>query len=67
MLLVDTNQIVISDKFKHCNKGSKYFIGYEDNDITRPLCIVLPQMSGYIKHFDNGGKYSHLKQMMIVF
>ena len=22
----------------------------------RPLCIILPQISGYIKYFDNGGK-----------
>ena len=21
-----------------------------------PLCIILPQMSGYIKYFENGGK-----------
>ena len=25
--------------------------------MTKPLCIVLPQMSGYIKYFENGGKY----------
>ena len=23
----------------------KYFIGYNDNDIIRPLCIKLPQMT----------------------
>ena len=45
---------LLSDKFKHNNKGTKYFIGYEDNDIIRSLCIVLPEMSGYIKYFDNG-------------
>ena len=22
----------------------------------KPLCIILPQMSGYIKHFENCGK-----------
>ena len=42
--LVNVNQIVISDKFKHNDKGPKYFIGYKDDDIIRPLCIVLPQM-----------------------
>ena len=31
-------------------KGFKYFIGYKEDDIIRPLCIILPQMSGYIKH-----------------
>ena len=24
--------------------------------MIRPLCIILAQMSGYIKYFDNGGK-----------
>ena len=26
------------------------------DDVIRPLCIILPQMSGYIKYFDNDGK-----------
>ena len=40
--LVNVNQILISDKFKHCDKGFKYFIGYQNHDISRPLCIILP-------------------------
>ena len=36
--------------------GSKYFIGYQEDEIVKLLCIILPQMSGYIKHFENGGK-----------
>ena len=56
--LVDTDKIVISGKFKHRDNGSKYFVGYLDDDdddnIVRPLCIILPQMSGYIKYFDDG-------------
>ena len=48
--------MVTSDKFRHSDKGSEYFIGYKDDDIIRFLCIVLPQMSGYIKYFDNSGK-----------
>ena len=27
----------------------------------RPLCIILPQMSGHIKYFDNGGKNKSFK------
>ena len=56
--LVDTNKIVVSDKFKHSEDGFKYFIGYfhDDDNVIRPLCIILPQTSGYIKYFDNGGK-----------
>ena len=35
-------------------KGSfKYFIAYEDHYYMGPLCIKLPQMIGYVKHFDN--------------
>ena len=27
-----------------------------NNDVIQPLCVILPQMNGYIKYFDNGGK-----------
>ena len=50
----------MSDKFEHSDKGVKYFIGYKDDKIIRPLCIILPQMSWYIKSFDNGGKPSFM-------
>ena len=53
---VNVNQIVVSDKFKHNNEGFKYFIGYQEDGIVKPLCIILPQMSGYIKYFENGSK-----------
>ena len=55
-MLVNVNQIVIYDKFKHSNDGFKYFIGYEEGEIVKLLCIVLPKMRGYIKYFENGGK-----------
>ena len=42
--------------FKHSDDGFKYFIGYREGEIVKPLCIILPQMSGYIKYFENGGK-----------
>ena len=53
---VNVDQIVVSDKFKHNNEGFKYFIGYQEVGIVKPLCIILPRMSGYIKHFENSGK-----------
>ena len=59
--LIDTDKIVASDKVRHSDNGSKYFIGYLDDDIIRPLCIILPQMSGYIKYFDDGGKNMTVK------
>ena len=54
--LMNVDQIVVSDKFKHSDDSFKYFIGYKEDEIVKPLCIVLPQMSGYIKYFENGGK-----------
>ena len=56
LLSVDIDQIVVSYKFKHNNEGFKHFIGYLENDIVKPLCIILPQMSGYIKNFENVSK-----------
>ena len=56
LMPVNVYQIVVSDKFKHSNQGFKYFIGYQKYEIVKPLCIILPQMSGYIKYFENGGK-----------
>ena len=53
---VTTDKIVASDKFKHNEEGYKYFIGYKEDEILKPLCIILPQMNGYIKYFENGGK-----------
>ena len=56
LMSVIVDQIVVSDKFKHNNEGFKYFIGYQEGEIVKPLCIILPQISGYIKYFKNGGK-----------
>ena len=47
-------EIVVSDKFKYNNEGFKHFIGYLEGGIVKPLCIVLPQISGYFKYFENG-------------
>ena len=44
--LVNSDQIVVSGKFKHSDDGFKYFIGYKGGEIVKPLCIILPQMSG---------------------
>ena len=59
---VKTGKILVSYKFKHSDDGFIYFIDYlHDDDVIRPLCIILPQMSGYIKYFDNGGKNMSFK------
>ena len=53
---VTTDKTVVSDKFRHSEESYKYFIGYKEDESVRPLCIILPQMNGYIKYFENGGK-----------
>ena len=54
---VDLSKIVVSSKWKLNDTTYKYFCGYLNNDgIIKPLCVVLPQMNGYIKYFDDGGK-----------
>ena len=56
LMLVNVDQIVLSDRFRHSDDGFKYFIGYKEGEIVKPLCIILPQMTGYIKCFESGGK-----------
>ena len=53
---VTADKIVVSDKFKHSEERYKYFIDYKEDEFVRPLCIILPQMNGYIQYFENGGK-----------
>ena len=61
---VDLSKIVVSRKWKINDTTYKYLCGYLNNDVIQPLCVILPQMSGYIKYFDNGGKICHLLQMI---
>ena len=50
---MDVNKILVSKKEIYGqNKSFKYFIGYNDNDIIRPLYLELSQMTGYINKFD---------------
>ena len=56
LLSVNVDQIVVYDKFKHNDKVFKHFIGYQEDEIVKTICIILPQMSGYIKCFENGSK-----------
>ena len=58
---IDVNNILISKKEAYGTKNSfKYFIGYNDNDIIRPLCIRLPQMTGYARKFDENATMSFI-------
>ena len=56
LLPVDLHQIVVSYNFEHNNQSFKHFISYREGEFVKPLCIILPQMSGYIKCSENGGK-----------
>ena len=50
---IDVNKILVSKKEQYGKYNSfKYFIGYNDNDVIRPLYLGLSQMIGYINKFD---------------
>ena len=50
--LIKKNLVFIRIK----NLIRKYFIGYKKDETIKPLYIILPQMNGYIKYFENGSK-----------
>ena len=50
---IDFNKILVSNEETYGTKKSfKYFIGYNDNDVIRLLCVKLSQMNGYAKKFE---------------
>ena len=50
---IDVNKTLVSKKEQYGKYNSfKYFIGYNDNDVTRSLCLKLSQVTGYINEFD---------------
>ena len=53
---VDLDKIVVSSKWEISHTTYKYLCVYLNNDVMQPLCVILPQMNGYIKYFDYGGK-----------
>ena len=59
---IDVNKILVSKKEQYGKYNSfKYFIGYNDNDVIRPLYLRLSQMTGYINKFDkNKIRMSHM-------
>ena len=47
---LDVNKILLSKKEPYDTKNAlKYFIGYNENDVIRPLCLRLPKMTDYAK------------------
>ena len=56
---IDINKILVSRKKSYGTRNSlKYFIGYNDDDAIRPLCIKFPQMIGHVKFFDSNKSVS---------
>ena len=56
---IDVNKVLVSRKESYGTKNSfKYFIGYNDNDVTRPLYIRLPEMTGHSRKFDENATMS---------
>ena len=55
----DVTNIQVSKKEPYGTKNAlKYFIGYNDNDVIRPLCVRLLQMTGYAKKFNENATMS---------
>ena len=58
---IDVNNKLVSKKEPYSTKNSlKYFIGYSDNDIIRPLCLRPPQMAGYARKFGENATMSFI-------
>ena len=53
---INFSKIVVSNKWKINDTTYKCSCGYLNNDIIQPLCVILPQMNGYIKYFNDGGR-----------
>ena len=50
---IDVNKILVSKKETYGKYNSfKYFLGYNDNGVIRPLYLLLSQMTSYINKFD---------------
>ena len=48
----NVNKILVPKKVSNGKNNSfKYFVGYNDNDIIRPLFVKLSQMTSYINKF----------------
>ena len=52
---VELDKIVVSNKRKFNENTCKYYVGYFKDELVRPSCVAMPQMSGYIKYFEDGG------------
>ena len=65
---VEVDKMLISKKESHGKKSSfKHFLGYNNGDVIRPLCIKLPRMIGYVKHFDSNVSFKVNDNRLLAF
>ena len=56
---IDVNEILVPKKEPYGRNNSfKYFIGYNDHDVIRPLYVRLPQMTDSVRKFDENATMS---------
>ena len=59
------NKILVSKKETY-GKYNSYFIGYNDNDVIRPLYLRLSQMTGYINKFDENKNKDKITMSLMI-
>ena len=57
---IGVNNILVSKKESYGKNSFKYFMGYNDSDNIRPLCIKLPEMTAYVRKFDENATMSFI-------
>ena len=56
---IDVNKILVSKEEPYGTRNLfKYFIGYNDNNLIRSLCLKLPQTTGYVRKFADNATMS---------
>ena len=61
---VDLSKIVVSSRWKLNDTTYKYFCGYLNNDVIKPLCVILPQMMDILNILIMVEKICHLLHMI---
>ena len=62
----DIEKVLLSNKISLGEKNYKYFIGYLFNDHkVKPLHIMLPKTSAYVKIYDGQTKWMHFLWVMM--
>ena len=62
----DIEKVLLSNKISLGEKNYKYFIGYLFNDHkVKPLHIMLPKTSAYVKIYDGQTKWMHFLWAMM--